>query len=184
MVVPRIKIAKLMLRLLGAFVAVSLIFMLVLPLLGAGWHLVHRGYISYGGWRIPVPKQFYPRMSENGPTMWKLAFGAPFFDAPYGHISLYALGANQKPFACERDYSRFETSVTQEAAQSGYRLESKLTTSPGKDARYCLAFAHSGGKPRSLLRCAIEDNNTILFYEGDSRYLADVIAMLRGMSHE
>lgn len=102
------------------------------------------------------------------PPMWKLAFGAPFFDAPYGHISLYALGANQKPFAYERDYSRFETSVTQEAAQSGYRLESKLTISPGKDARYCLEFAHSGGKPRSLLRCAIEDNNTILFYEGDS----------------
>ena len=143
-----------------------------------------KGYISYGGWRIPVPKQFYPQVSANGVSLWRLTFGVPFFDAPYGHIGLYALVANQKPFACERDYSRFETSVTQEAAQSGYGLASKPTISPGKDARYCLEFAHSGGKPRSLLRCAIEDNNTILFNEGDSSYLADVIAMLRGMSHE
>ena len=71
-------------------------------------------------------------MSENGPTMWKLTFGVPFFDAPYGHISLYALGANQKALAYERDYSRFETSVTKKQPSPGTVLNRSSRSRPAK----------------------------------------------------
>lgn len=183
MLAPKNKSARLMLRLLGIFAGVLLIALLVVPLLGPGWHLLHGDFISYGGWRIPVPKGFYVRKSQMGPTMWKHTLGIPLFNAPYGHISLYSR-PDQQPFAYDRDYSRFEKGVTQEADQSGYQLESKRTISVGKNSGYCLEFTRSSGEPRSLVRCVMDNSVVVLFYEGDLRYVSDVIAALQGMSLE
>jgi hypothetical protein len=173
-----------MLRLLGVFIGVLLIVLFIVPLLGPAWHLLHGDFISYGGWRIPVPKGFYVRKSQKGPTMWKQSLGIPFFDASYGHISLYSLSPAQQPFAYDRDYSLFEKGVIQEGSQSGYNLESKRTISVGKNSGYCLEFARSGVEPRSLVRCAVENSVIVLFYEGDSKYVPDVFTTLQGMSVE
>ena len=184
MLASKNKPLKLMLRLLGVFIGALLIALFMVPLLGPGWHLIHGDFISYGGWRVPVPKGFYVRKSQQGPTMWKQTFGIPFFDASYGHISLYSRSPAQQPFAYDRDYSRFEERVTQEASQSGYKLTSKRTISVSKNTGYCLEFMRVSGEPRSLLRCTVESSAVVLFYEGDPRYISDVFTALQGMSLE
>jgi len=184
------KLAKQMLLLTGAFIVGLLIVLLLVPLLGPGWHLLHGDSISYGGWSIPVPRGFSVKRAPGGPVMWKFALGVPFFDAPYGHISLYGLGKPaRQPFEYDRDYSRFEKGVTQQAVESGYRFESKRTTSVGKNSGYCFEFTRpldlkhpiSG---RSLLRCAVEGSSVVLFFEGDPRYIPDVLATFQRMSPE
>jgi hypothetical protein len=189
---PRKKLAKLMIHLLGVFIGVVLIFLLLVPLLGPGWHLLRGDFISFGGWSIPVPKGFYAKESPDGLILWKYTFGIPFFDAPYGHISVYGLSSltpARQLFEYDRDYPRFESGVTQEAARSGYRLEWKRATPVGRSSGYCLEFTRSAGLKhavpgRSLLRCAIEGSTAVLFYEGDPRYIPDVFTMLQGMSLE
>ena len=186
MLAPKSKSVRLLLQLLGIVVGVLLISVLSVPLLGPGWHLLHGDFISYAGWRIPVPKGFYVRKSQMGPTMWNPALGIPFFDAPYGHVSLYSR-PDQQPFAHDRDYSRFEIGVSRAAGQSGYRLESKRTISVGKNSGYCLEFTRLSGEscePRSLMRCAVDNSVLKLFYEGDPRYISDVLVALQGMSAE
>ena len=116
--------------------------------------------------------------------MWKQTFGIPFFDTPYGHISLFSLSPAQQPFAYDRDYSRFENGVTQEASESGYQLQSKRTISTVKNSGYCLEFTRSSVEPRSLVRCAVENSVVVLFYEGDPRYISAVFTALQGMSPE
>jgi RHS repeat-associated protein len=116
-----------------------------------------------------------------GPAMWKHNLGIPLFNVPYGHISLY-MQPDQQPFAYDRDYSRFEKGVTQEASQSGFRLELKRTISVGKNSGYCLEFTRLSSEPRSLVRCVVENSVVVLFYEGDPRYISDVFAALQGMS--
>ncbi len=172
-----------MLRLLGVLIGVLLIALLIVPLLGPGWHLLHGDFISYEGWRILVPKGFYVGKSQMGPTMWKHTLGIPLFNVPYGHISLYSR-PDQQPFSYDRDYSRFENGVTQEAGQSGYQLEPKRRISVGKNSGYCLEFTRLSGEPRSLVRCVVENSVVVLFYEGDPRYISDVFATLQGMSLE
>jgi hypothetical protein len=192
MLPPRNRRAKLALQILGAFIAAILIPLLVVPLLGPGWHLLHGDFISYAGWSIPVPKGFSEKNSQAGLDMWKLTLGIPIFDAAYGHISIYgtsSLSPTRQPFNYERDYSRVETVVTQEAHQSGYRFESKRTTAVGKTGGYCLEYTRSVSikhevRGRSLLRCVIEDSVVAVYYEGDPRYVSDVFAMLQGMSFE
>jgi len=192
MLPPRNRRAKLALQILGVFIAAILIPLLVVPLLGPGWHLLHGDFISYAGWRIPVPKAFSEKNSQAGLDMWKLTLGIPIFDAVYGHISIYGTGSlspTRQPFNYERDYSRLETGVTQEAHQSGYRFESKRNVSVGKDAGYCLEYTRSVSikhevRGRSLLRCVIEDSVVAVYYEGDPRYVPEVFAMLQGMSFE
>jgi hypothetical protein len=187
---PREKIAALTLRLLVVFIGGLLLVLLLVPLLGPGWHLLHGDSISAGGWKIPVPKRFYATETSEGPVMWKYAFGIPFFKAPYGHIKIYGLSSvhpARQPFAYDRDYSRFERGVTQEAIQSGYRLERKSATQVGANSGYCLEFTRSTGLThpvlgRSQLRCAIENSTAVLFYEGDPRYIPDVFTTLQGMS--
>ena len=181
MLAPIGKPLSLMLQLLGVLIGVLLIALLIVPLVGPGWHLLHGDFIVYEGWRVPVPKGFYVGKSQMGPTMWKHTLGTPLFNVPYGHISLFS---RPHPFACDRDYSRFEKGVTQSAGQSGYQLESKRTISVGKNSGYCLEFTRLSGEPRSLVRCVVENSVVVLFYEGDPRYISDFFAALQGMSLE
>jgi hypothetical protein len=175
------KVGKRVFQYAGVGVGAYLILLLVIPLLGPGWHLLHGDFISYGGWRIPVPRGFYVGKSQMGPTMWKHTLGAPLLNVPYRHISLYSR-PDQQPFAFDRDYSRFEKGVTQEASRSGYHLKAKRTVSVGKNSASCLEFTRSSGEPRSLLRCVVENSVLVLFYEGDPGYIPDVFATLQGMS--
>ncbi len=175
------KVAKLTLQLSGVFIGVLLIFLVLVPLFGPGWHLLHGDFISYGGWRIPVPKGFYVRNSQGRPTMWRLNLGIPLFRAPYGHISLFSHPPQEPPAF---DYRRFERAVIEDALRSGYQLKAKRTVSVGKNSAYCLEFTRSSGEPRSLVRCVVENSVLVLFYEGDPRYIPDVFTTLQGMSLE
>jgi|ERR1700687_1731212 len=178
MLMPKDK-SKLILRLLAVFFGVILMVLLVIPVLGPCWHLLYGDAISYGGWKVPVPKGFYVRKSPEGPTMWKESFGIPFFNAPYGHISLFR---PQQPFSFDRDYARFKKGVTQDAVEKGYELKKEWTAQVGKNSGYCLELSRSP-EPRSLLRCAVE-NGVVLFYEGDPRYIPEVLSALQGMSEK
>jgi hypothetical protein len=99
--------------------------------------------------------------------MWKLTMGIPFFNVPYGHISLYVL-ANQQPFRYGRDYSRFEKSFSKVAIESGYQRDGEETVPAGKASAYYLRFTRSSDGQLSL-RCFIENSVVVLFYEGSSK---------------
>jgi hypothetical protein len=170
--------SKLMLRLLAVFVGVILIVLLVIPLIGPCWHLLYGDAISYAGWKVPVPRGFYVRKSQEGPTMWKESFGIPFFNAPYGHISLFR---RPSPFSFDSDYARFKQGLIQDAIEKGYELKGERTAQVGKNSGYCLEFTRSP-KSLSLLRCAVENSGVALFYEGDTQYIPDALSALRGMS--
>jgi hypothetical protein len=176
-----IRIAKLFLRIISVALGTWLITLLAIPLFGSAWHILHGDFISYQGWKIPVPKGFYVRNSHTEPTMWKHSIGSPFFSAPYGHISLFNR-PNQQPFVYQRDYSNFEKNLTDDARRSGYKIDGMRTTSVGNQPAYCLQFTRSSDESQLLLRCVIENSPVALFYEGSPRYAPDAFAALRGMS--
>jgi hypothetical protein len=184
MLAPKNKRIRLAFQLLGVFIGVLLIMLLIVPLLGPAWHLLHGDFIFLDGWKIPVPKGFYLTKDQENRAMWKLTLGIPFFNVPYGHMSFYHLRPTPQPFVFERDYTRFRKAAMQEADHSGHHLNSEHTVSTEKVSGYCLDFTQPAGQSRSLVRCAIEHSSFFLFYEGDPRYVPDVFAILRGMSFE
>lgn len=166
-------------KLLGIFCGVFLIVLLAVPLFGQIWHLFHGDSFSYAGWKIPVPNGFYVHDSGQDTTMWRLSLGVPLLDKPYGHISLYT---RPSPFDFNRDSSRFDEGVTEEAGRTGFQLVSRQAVVVGGRSGYCLEFHRSTPKqPRSLVRCAVTDSVVVVFYEGDARYLSQFFTMLGGM---
>jgi hypothetical protein len=170
--------------LLVTIVATVCLYLLIVPLLGYGWHVLHGNYVSYAGWKIAVPRDYYVIQQRRGPAIWKLSFGAPLFDVPFSHVSFYSLPPGTAAFMGTRDSARYEKAVTQTATESGYQLKSKHTVTIGNKAAACLEFARSGKQPRSLVRCAAEDANIYPFFEGDSRYIPDLFDALKRMSQE
>lgn len=169
--------SRLILRLLGVLLGALLVILLSIPLLGPCWHILYGDSIFYADWKIPVPKGFYVRRSEEGPTMWKESFGIPFFKAPYGHISLFR---RQQPFSFERDYLQFRNGLTQDAAERKYEFKAERTVQVGKNPGYCLEFGQSS--QRTLLRCTVENSSVVFFYEGDPQYVPEAFSSFRGMS--
>src|SRR5579883_2350303 len=179
---PRSKLTKLVIRLLAIFIGALLTILIAVPLLGPCWHLLHGDAISFEGWRVPVPKGFYARKSETATVMWKQSLGIPFFNVPYGHISLFR--PPQQVFSFDRNYGRFKSELIQDASEKGYRLRSERTVSVGDKPAYCLEFKRPSPDARSLVRCVVEGSPLAIFYEGDSKYVPDVFATLQGISRE
>lgn len=159
---------------------VSIGCLLAVPFFGFGWHVFHKDYISYGGWKIPVPKSYYVRLGERGPAIWKLSLGLPFFDAPFSHVSFFS----SKPFVGTSDAERFFQAVSETASEDGYRFKAKHIVSIGTKTAFCYEFARSEKQPRSLMRCATENDNIFPFFEGDARYIPELFSILSGMSQE
>lgn len=176
------KTFRFLLMLLTIFVAVMCLFFLVVPFLGFGWHMLHRNYISDAGWKIPIPKHYYVRQQERGPTVWKPSFGAPLFDVPFSHISFFSRKPGAEIFMGTGDSARFEQAISETATQNGYQLKSKHIVPIGNKNATCLEFERVGKQPKSLVRCAAEDANVYPFFEGDVRYIPELFAMLKGMS--
>jgi hypothetical protein len=168
------KAARLLVMLAGVFIAAICGFLLIVPFFGFGWHAFHADYISYAGWKIPVPKSYYVRQGENGPAIWKLSFGAPFFDAPFSHVSFFST----KPFAGTSDTERFFQAVSETATEGGYQFKAKRMVSIGTKTASCFEFTRSGKQPRSLMRCATENDNIFPFFEGDARYIPELFSTL------
>lgn len=175
------KIATLAVRLSIVSAAAVLIVLVAAPLLGPCWHLVHGDAISFAGQRVPVPRGFYVQQSPTRATMWRQSFGIPFFNVPYGHISLFSR-SSEDGFLFGRDYNGFKSGLTQDATERGYKLTSEQIVGAGKDAAYCLKFKPLAAGSGTLLRCAVEKSPLVVFYEGDSRYLPDVLATLHGVT--
>jgi hypothetical protein len=173
------KLTTLAIRFLGACVGTALLVLVAVPLMAPCWHLLYGDAISFEDLRVPVPEGFYVRTSEAGPVMWKQSFGIPFFNAPYGHISLFR---RPEQFSFDRDYSRFTNELAQDASERGYMLTSERTVSTGKKPAYCLEFRRLSRASGSLVRCAVESSTLVIFYEGDSRYVQNVFATLRNIN--
>jgi len=178
------KVGRIFVMLLVTFVVTICAYLLVVPLLGYGWHVLHGTYISYAGWKITVPRDYYVIQQRRGPAIWKLSFGAPLFDVPFSHVSFYSLPPGTAAFMGTGDPARYDKAVTQTAKERGYQLKSKHFVTIGNKAAACLEFARNGKQPRSLVRCAAEDANIYPFFEGDSRYIPDLFDALKRMSQE
>ena len=75
MLVPRRRAANFVFCGMTVFIGLSLIGLLIIPLFGWGWHLLHADFIFLDGWKVPVPKGFYVRLLAGGPE----GFGCPTF---------------------------------------------------------------------------------------------------------
>jgi len=175
------KAARLLLMLAGVFIATICGFLLVVPFFGVGWHAFHADYISYAGWKIPVPRDYYVRQEKEGAAIWKLSFGAPLFDVPFSHVSFF-YGA--KPFVGTSDAERFFQGISGVATEGGYQFKGKRIVSIGTKTASCFEFSRSGKQPRSLMSCATENDNIFPFFEGDARYIPEFLSTLSGMSQE
>jgi len=173
------KRARMIFVLMGAFILCGIIALLIVPLFGPCWHLLHGDTTSYAGWKIPVPKGFYVRKSPNGATMWRLSLGVPLLPVPYGHVSIFE--HQGESFLFSPHYRGFSDSVSQDAATGGYAIQERAVSTAGSTA-YCLELDRRAGQPTSMARCAIEGTGIAVFYEGDKKYLSDFFSVLRNMS--
>jgi hypothetical protein len=178
--VRKSKFLKLVLKCVALFVSAYAFFLLFVPLLGFGWHLLHGDFISYYGWRITVPKNYYVTNKPDGPAFWKLTLGAPRFDVPFAHVSFYT-SRTHPSFKASADYAKFEESMTQNAAESGHHLKQRRVLPIGTRSAYCVEFGPDQGQPRSLFRCAVENSSMYIFFEGDARYLPELARTLQEM---
>jgi hypothetical protein len=156
--------------------------LLSIPLLGPIWHFFDGDSITYEGWQLPVPKGFYVRTLKSGLTMWRPTLGVPFFNAPYGHISVFHDPIDVQPFVYKKDFQSFSDTISEDARRSGYHLIDNRLVNIGKTAAYCLEFSRSNERPRFLVRCRVENALIAPFYEGDEQYLTDFFNMLEKMS--
>jgi len=178
------KAGRFVVMVVATIVATFCVCLLVVPLLGYGWHVLHGNYISCAGWKIAVPRGYYVIQQRRGPAIWKLSFGAPLFDVPFSHVSFYSLPPGSKSFMGTGDAARYEKVVTQTAKESGYQFKAKYTLTIGNKPAACLEYARSKKQPKSLVRCAAEDANIYPFFEGDPRYIPDLFDVLKRMSQE
>jgi hypothetical protein len=177
--VRKTKFLKVLLKCVALFVSAYAFFLLFVPLLGFGWHLLHGNFISYHGWRIPVPRGYYVTNEPHGPAFWKLSLGAPRFEVPFAHVSFYNL--HKHLFKATADYAAFEENMTRNAAESGHHVKQRRVLPIGNRSAYCVEFAREQRQPRSLLRCAVEDSSIYIFFEGDARCLPELARTLQEM---
>jgi hypothetical protein len=167
----------------GLFVGLLayLVLLFLIPFLGYGWHLLHGSYISYAGWKIPVPRIYFATKEIEGPALWRLSLGMPTFEAPYAHVNFFS---SPHQFKTATDYAKFEGSLTKQAKECGYQFKGKSIVPTANTSAYCIEFSRQSKEPRSLVRCAVENMGIYAFYEGDSRYVPDLLNILRQMSLE
>jgi hypothetical protein len=170
---------KLALKYVALFIGVYAFLLLFVPLLGFGWHLFHGNYISHHGWRITVPKGYYVTNEPHGPAFWKLTLGAPHFEVPFAHVSFYTSG--NRPFKAATDYSRFEDSQIRNALESGYHFKQRAVLPIGNRSAYCVELDREKKQPRSVVRCAVEESNMYILFEGDPRYIPELARTLQEM---
>ena len=183
------KLAKRVLRCLVAGLVACAFYLLTVPLYGWCWHLLHGNFISYENWEVPVPKGYFVRNLEDGPTqkpqygptMWKLTLGAPILKVPSAHFSFYNRSPLQ-PFSFERDYSRFKAGLIRSDTDYGFQLKSEGMATVGNNVGHCLEFVRAKDASELLVHCAIENNVVLVFYDGDARYTQDFFTMLREMT--
>ena len=160
-----------------AFLGGILIVLLVVPLFGPAWHELHGDSISYQGWRVHIPAAFYVWNTREHPTIWRTSFGTPFFKAPYAHVTLFSSTPAQA-FDVEKIRHDFSEAVAEDALRKGFRPVSSSIVPVSSRNAYCWQFSKSS---KSLVRCAIDGTTIAVFYEGDSRYVPDLINILKAM---
>jgi len=172
--------AKLTIKLVAIAFTALFVAVASLPLLGLSWHLFHGNMVSFEGRHVPVPAGFYVTQGDGGPAMWKASFGIPFFQVPYGLISLFHRPQGES-FTFDEDYSQFKNALVQDAVDRGYKLSAERMVPAAETRAYCLEFSRSSTPPGSLVRCAIEGSRIAVFYEGDPRYTREMFAVLEGI---
>jgi hypothetical protein len=178
------KTARLLLMLSGVFVAAICGFLLAVPFFGFGWHVLHADYISWAGWKIPVPKDYFVRQDEKGSAIWKLSFGTPYSTHRSVMSAFFSLKSGDKAFVGTSDTAQCLQAVSETATENGYQFKAKHIVSVGTKTASCFEFGRSGKQPRSLVRCATENGNIFPFFEGDAKYVPELFTTLRGMSQE
>ena len=175
------KVIRPVLAILCAGLLAYALFLCVVPFLGYGWHIVHGDHISYGGWKIFVPKEYYVSAGPHGPNLWRLSLGAPQFEVPFAHVSFFN---SPHQFRAATDYAKFEQSVTQYEKESGYQFSGMRTVLAGNTPAYCMEFRRQSKEPLSLVRCAIENSGIYGYFEGNPRFIPELFDMLKQMSSE
>jgi hypothetical protein len=121
-----------------------------------------------------VLKDYYVREQGNGPAIWKLSLGAPFFDVPFSHVSFFSRKPGADALIGSSGLARFRQALSGIATEEGYQLKSKHLVPIGDKVASRVEFARTEKQPRSLMRCAVQGANICPFFEGDARYIPRV----------
>ena len=145
---------------------------------GYVWHFLYGDEVSFAGWNIPVPKDFY--VDERGAklTLWKTVLGTPVFSDSYGLITLIVL---KKPIDYEADFGKFQAIQTTLARENGVFGEANKKNFPLTPPRYCVEFL-DGQKENALSQCIIDGARLTVWYSGSTAYLPAFYDTVRGLS--
>lgn len=176
----KLKLKKLAPQLLCVFVGCQLIVLVGASLLGFGWHMLYGDKTSFQQWTVPVPKGFHVMRSKNEIDMWKLTFGTPLFDMPYGYIHIFLRPSEQR-FLFEKHYSKVKNNLVKNFGEDGYKLRSERTVAMREGVAYCLEYWHSTHE-QIFVGCPIEGSTLDVTYKGNSRYEGAVFTVLENMT--
>lgn len=145
---------------------------------GYVWHFLYGDEVSFAGWNIPVPKDFY--VDERGETLilWKTALGTPVFSDSYGLITLFVFN---RPIDHEADFEKFQAIQTTFARESGIFGETNRKDFALIPPRYCVEFLDVL-KENALSRCIVDGTPLTVWFSGNTDYLPAFYSTVRGLS--
>lgn len=165
----------------GVLILTTFVSLTIASSWGPIWHLFNADTFTFQEWRVPIPNRFYLKHEGDVPTLWKLGFGRPVWEAPLGQISLFNFPDGRR-FRFSQDFDRFVSESSAIAREAEFRfLSEKRITVAGRPG-YCLQFASRFQESETEAKCVIEDSSVSLWYWGDFRYLDDFWAVLQGMT--
>ena len=148
------------------------LFLLAIPFLGPAWHVVYGDTVSYSGWTFNVPKGFLALHDvSDGGSMWRLGLGIPWFESPYGHLTIRQRSGVYLSY--EEHYDKFEGIQIEMASDTGHELSLRREVPVGDRKAYCVEFLRPDKMPHALIRCMIENSGFLVSYEGHPKYLED-----------
>ena len=145
---------------------------------GYVWHFLYGDEVSFTGWKIPIPKNFYVWNRKKGLAFWKTDFGVPIFSDSYGLISL---GMANKPIDYETDFDKFVAIQITLAREDGIFGEVNRKEFPQTPPRYCVEFL-DGLNENALSRCIVDGTRLTVWYSGNAAYLPAFYSTVRGLS--
>ena len=163
----------------AAIIATTLLlFMLIASQWRYAWHLFNVDEVSFAGWTVPVPKQFYVSNREEGLTLWKTDLGTPLFSESHGLISLFT---GKRLLDYENDFEKLVALNITLARADGVLGEVNRKEFPLTPPRYCVEIL-DGLKETAVSRCIVDGTSLMVWYSGNAAHLPAFYSTVRGIT--
>ncbi len=169
-------------RIAAAVLLTGLLVLVLIPQLGAAWHLLKGNAVNFRGVAVPVPKGFFVVTRARDLRMWRLSLGNPLLNRPRGMISVLPLeagqGQDQKVLEFQQNRDQFESDARRIASRDGLELLNVLPSTVSGQAGVCLVLGRSKEQHR-VVRCAFRNTLVAYRYDGDSAFVPDFFSIVK-----